>query len=63
MIQNWGLVGTVVIVLGAITFFGQWLRRQSSSRLDRRSIEAFNARVQAWWFFGAVMVLGFCRRG
>jgi len=63
MIQNWGLVGTVILVLGAATLLGQWLRRQTSTRLDRRSIDAFNSRLEAWWFFGAVMALGFLAPG
>jgi phosphatidate cytidylyltransferase len=63
MVQNWGLVITVLALLGAATGFGQWLRRQASPRIDRRAVDSFNARIQAWWFFGVVLLLGFLLPG
>ena len=63
MIRNWGLVITVLVLLSAATGFGQWLRRQASPRIDRRAVDSFNARIQAWWFFGVVLLLGFVLPG
>lgn len=63
MIQNWGLVSTVLVMLGLATAAGQWLRRQDAASVDRQLVEAFNARVNAWWFFTAVMALGFIMPG
>ncbi|MEM8946656.1 MAG: phosphatidate cytidylyltransferase [Planctomycetota bacterium] len=57
MVQDWALLGTVLGLLSAATFAGQWLKRQTSLRLDDRSVSSFNSRVQAWWFFS--IVLGF----
>ena len=51
MMPNLALVGTVLVLLGAATGVGQWLRRQRVAALDRRAVESFNARIQAWWFF------------
>ncbi len=59
MVQNWVLVGIVLTLLSAATGVAQWLRRQDSRALDRRSVESFNSRIQAWWFFSAVIALGF----
>ncbi|BBO33515.1 phosphatidate cytidylyltransferase [Lacipirellula parvula] len=52
-------VGTVLLLLGVATFVGQWLRKRESPALDRRAIESFNSRIQAWWFFTAVIVIAF----
>ena len=56
-------VGTVLVLLGVATFAGQWLRKRESPSLDRRAIESFNSRIQAWWFFTAVIVLAFLLPG
>ena len=56
-------VGTVLLLLGIATFAGQWLRKRESPALDRRAIESFNSRIQAWWFFTAVIVLAFLLPG
>jgi phosphatidate cytidylyltransferase len=57
LFRYWALVATVLGLLGVATWVGQWLRRQESSRVDRRAVEAYNARIQAWWFFGVVLGL------
>ncbi|HCK41553.1 MAG TPA: phosphatidate cytidylyltransferase [Planctomycetaceae bacterium] len=59
MIKDWALLGTVLGLLAAATFAGQWLRRQDSLGLDQRTVKAFNSRVQAWWFFSVVLGLAF----
>jgi len=59
MIKDWALMGTVLGLLAAATFAGQWLRRQTSWGLDQRTVKAFNSRVQAWWFFSVVLALAF----
>lgn len=53
------LVGVVLALLAAATVAGQMLRQQESRALDRRVIESFNARIQAWWFFVVVMLAAF----
>jgi phosphatidate cytidylyltransferase len=63
MALYWALVATVLTMLGVATGVGQWLRRQESSRVDRRAVEAFNARLQAWWFFAGVLALTFVSHG
>ncbi|MCH2115255.1 MAG: phosphatidate cytidylyltransferase [Pirellulales bacterium] len=62
MIKDWALMGTVLGLLTAATFAGQWLRRQTSLGLDQRAVTAFNSRVQAWWFFSVVLGLAFFNR-
>jgi phosphatidate cytidylyltransferase len=57
--RSLALVGMVLALLGVATVVGQMLRRRESPALDRRAIESFNARIQAWWFFAAVMITGF----
>jgi phosphatidate cytidylyltransferase len=57
LLRYWALVAIVLALLGVATAIGQWLRRQESSRVDRRAVEAYNARIQAWWFFGVVLGL------
>ena len=59
MIKDWALLGTVLALLSAATFAGQWLKRQTSLRLDERSVSSFNSRVQAWWFFSVVLGFAF----
>jgi phosphatidate cytidylyltransferase len=59
MIQDWALAAAACLLLGLASFAGQWLRRQDSAALDRRTVEAFNSRVQAWWFFSLLMLSGF----
>ncbi|MCG8449881.1 MAG: phosphatidate cytidylyltransferase [Pirellulales bacterium] len=59
MIKDWALLATVLALLTAATFAGQWLRRQDSLELDLSTVKAFNNRVQAWWFFSIVLGLAF----
>ncbi|MCC6493544.1 MAG: phosphatidate cytidylyltransferase, partial [Pirellulales bacterium] len=56
-------VAVVLVVLIAATAGGQWLRRSPSPAIDRRAVESFNARVQAWWFFTVVIVLAYLMPG
>jgi phosphatidate cytidylyltransferase len=48
-IEDWALLVTVVALLGTATLVGQWLKRQSALGLDKKSVDSFNSRVQAWW--------------
>ena len=59
MWNDWALIGAALGLLLAATFVGRWLRGQDSPGLDRRTIDAFNARVQAWWFFSGLVALSF----
>lgn len=59
MVENWALVGAVVTLLGIATAAGQWLRHRASPAIDRRAVESFNGRIQAWWFFSVVILLAF----
>jgi phosphatidate cytidylyltransferase len=63
MARYWLLVATVLALLGVATAVGQWLRRQEASRVDLRAVEAFNARIQAWWFFSVLLALSFFSPG
>lgn len=55
--RYFALVAVVLTLLGVATGVGQWLRKQESSRVDRRAVESFNSRIQAWWFFGVILAL------
>lgn len=57
--QNWGLLGIVLLLLIAATFGGQWLKRQSTLGLEQRAVDSFNSRIQVWWFFSLVLGLAF----
>ncbi len=59
MIKDWALLGTVLALLTAATFVGQWLKRQTSLGLEARAVNSFNSRVQAWWFFSIVLGAAF----
>jgi phosphatidate cytidylyltransferase len=59
MVQNWALIGTVVTLLAIATAAGQWLRRRDSPAIDRRVVDAFNGRIESWWFFSIVILLAF----
>jgi phosphatidate cytidylyltransferase len=63
MLLYWIQVATVLALLCVATLVGQWLRRQESSRVDRRAVESYNARIQAWWFFAGVLALSFFSSG
>lgn len=63
MLQNLGLLSTVLIMLGGATWGGQWLKRQDSPGIDRKLVEAFNARIAAWWFFTIVIAAAFVLPG
>jgi phosphatidate cytidylyltransferase len=53
--QNWGLIGMVLLLLIGATFGGQWLKRQTTLGLDQKAVDSFNSRIQAWWFFSVVV--------
>lgn len=57
--KDWALLAAVLALLSMATFAGQWLKRQTSLRLDERSVSSFNSRVQAWWFFSVVLGFAF----
>ena len=57
--KDWALLGTVLALLTAATFGGQWLKRQTALGLDQKSVDAFNSRIQAWWFFSVVLGIAF----
>ena len=57
--QTWALLGMVFLLLAAATAGGQWLKRQNTLRLDRKAVDSFNSRIQAWWFFSVVLFLAF----
>lgn len=56
---DWALLIAAVSLLTVATLVGRWLRNQDSPALDRRTIEAFNARVHAWWFLSGVVAVSF----
>jgi phosphatidate cytidylyltransferase len=53
------MVIAVLVLLGGATAAGQWLRTRESPALDRRAVESFNRRIQAWWFFTVVIILAY----
>jgi phosphatidate cytidylyltransferase len=57
------LVGTVLVLLACATGAGEWLRRRASPQLDQRAVDAFNRRLQAWWFFSIVIILAYVLPG
>jgi phosphatidate cytidylyltransferase len=61
--RSLALVAVVLALLGVATAIGQMLRRRASPALDLRAIESFNARIQAWWFFAAVIITAFVLPG
>jgi len=59
MVKDWALLGAVLALLSIATLVGQWLKRQTSLRLDERTVSSFNNRVQSWWFFSVVLGFAF----
>lgn len=57
--QTWALLGMVFALLAAATCGGLWLKRQNTLGLDRKAVDSFNSRIQAWWFFSIVLGLAF----
>ncbi len=57
--RDWALLGTVLALLSLATFGGQWLKRQTTMGLDSKAVDAFNSRIQAWWFFSIVLGISF----
>ena len=57
--QDWALLGMVLLLLSGATFGGQWLKRQTTLGLDQKAVDSFNSRIQAWWFFSIVLFLSF----
>jgi phosphatidate cytidylyltransferase len=58
-IKDWALLLTVAALLAVATLIGQWLTRQSTLGLDKRSVDSFNSRVQAWWASSILMGVAF----
>ncbi len=63
MASYWALVAIVLGLLGVATWVGRYLRTQESLHVDLRAVESYNARIQAWWFFGIVLALAFISHG
>jgi phosphatidate cytidylyltransferase len=59
MAPSLALVGVVLALLAVATVAGQMLRHRESRSLDRRAIDAFNAKIESWWFFVVVMLAAF----
>lgn len=57
--KDWALIGIVLGLLSLVTLGGQWLKRQTSLGLDQQVVDAFNSRIQVWWFFSAVLGISF----
>ncbi len=54
-----GLVGGVLLLLGAATIVVHVLRSRSDSGLDTAIIETFRLRVHAWWMLFSVLAAAF----
>jgi phosphatidate cytidylyltransferase len=50
-----GLVGGVLVLLGAATAMVQILRRRTDSTIDPAILETFRQRIRAWWIVCAVL--------
>ncbi|QDS99541.1 phosphatidate cytidylyltransferase [Adhaeretor mobilis] len=59
MIENWMILAIASVMLVIATGIGRWLRNQESLSLDLRTVEAYNARVQAWWAFAVLLAISF----
>jgi len=59
ILKDWALVGIVLGLLAIATLAGQWLKRQTTLGLDQPVVDAFNRRVQSWWFFCLVLTMAF----
>ena len=59
MAKDWALLGIVLVLLAVATLVGRWLKGQTSLGLDQRSVDSFNSRVLAWWFFSIVLGISF----
>jgi phosphatidate cytidylyltransferase len=59
MAKDWALLGAVLGLLVLASLFGYWLSRQERLGLDKSTVDSFNRRVQAWWFFSIVLGLAF----
>jgi len=57
--KDWALILLVVAFLIASTLSGAWLKRQTAFTLDKKTVDSFNARVNAWWFFFVLLLLAF----
>lgn len=53
-----GLVGGVLVLLGAVTAVVQILKRRTDSAIDPAILETFRLRVRAWWLLCAVLAAG-----
>ena len=54
-----GLVGGVLVLLGAATAVVQVLKRRPGIGLDRAIVETFRARVRAWWVLCTILAAAF----
>ncbi|MEK6248144.1 MAG: hypothetical protein N2C12_08185, partial [Planctomycetales bacterium] len=52
---TWIFVAGVLILLGAATTVGQFLKGQHESGLNPAIIEAFNRRVRVWWLLCSLL--------
>lgn len=59
---NWALAGTIVALLGAATIAGQLLARQPQLGLNPAAVNAFNARLRAWWIICCLLAVAFLSR-
>lgn len=58
-LPTFGMVGGVLLLLGAATGVGQLLKRQTDIGLDPAVLDQFNRRIQAWWLLCAVLAAAF----
>jgi phosphatidate cytidylyltransferase len=57
--KNLGLVGGVLLLLGAATALVQALRSRTDSNIDTAILETFRLRVHAWWVLCSIFAVAF----
>ncbi len=55
MVTTLGLVGGVLVLLGAATAIVQILKRRTDTAIDPAILETFRLRIHAWWLLCAVL--------
>jgi phosphatidate cytidylyltransferase len=55
MVTTLGLVGGVLVLLGAATAIVQILKRRTDTTIDPAILETFRLRIHAWWLLCAVL--------
>ena len=55
MVTTLGLVGGVLVLLGAATAVVQILKRRTDTTIDPAVLETFRLRIHAWWLLCAVL--------